>query len=79
MAGTTAGEEPVSTSARYLASGPGAGDVWAAEAAADGRHGTQKIVRAGTALRDRDRARHRVTVSGPEGEAPGAVRVRLLA
>lgn len=49
MAGTTAGEEPVSTSARYLASGPGAGDVWAAEAAADGRHGTQKIVRAGEA------------------------------
>lgn len=49
MAGTMAQGEPGSTSARYLASGPGAGDAWAAEAAADGRHGTQRIVRAGEA------------------------------
>jgi GntR family transcriptional regulator len=41
--------EPVSTSARYLAPGTGAGDAWAAEAAAGGGHGTQRIVRAGEA------------------------------
>ncbi|MEU1484309.1 UTRA domain-containing protein [Streptomyces sp. NPDC005752] len=39
---------PVTTSARYLApSGAGAGDVWAADAAAGGHRGTQEIVRAG--------------------------------
>ncbi|WP_326697934.1 UTRA domain-containing protein [Streptomyces sp. NBC_01754] len=41
--------EPLSTSDRYLAPGTGVSDAWAAEAAAGGGHGTQKIVRAGEA------------------------------
>ncbi|MER5550173.1 UTRA domain-containing protein [Streptomyces sp. NPDC002793] len=40
--------EPVSTSARYLTPPvSGAGDAWAAEAAAGGRRGTQEILGAG--------------------------------
>ncbi|MFE7749850.1 UTRA domain-containing protein [Streptomyces sp. NPDC057428] len=43
--------DPVTTSARYLApSGDSVGDAWAAEAAVDGRRGTQEIVRAGEAV-----------------------------
>ncbi|MFF4247650.1 GntR family transcriptional regulator [Streptomyces sp. NPDC001822] len=41
--------DPVTTSARYLAPSEG-GDAWAAEAAVDGRRGTQEIVRAGEAV-----------------------------
>ncbi|MFE7627569.1 GntR family transcriptional regulator [Streptomyces sp. NPDC057509] len=42
------GNEWVSTSTPYLAPPSGArGDVWAAEAAAEGRRGSQRIVRAG--------------------------------
>ncbi|WLQ34263.1 UTRA domain-containing protein [Streptomyces castrisilvae] len=42
------GNEWVGTSTPYLAPPPGArGDVWAAEAAAGGRRGSQRIVRAG--------------------------------
>ncbi|MGC5343753.1 GntR family transcriptional regulator [Streptomyces sp. DT24] len=41
------GEEPVGTSASYLSPAPGRGDVWAAEAAAGGRRGSQRIVQAG--------------------------------
>lgn len=36
-----------STSARYLAAGGAGGDAWAAEARAEGRRGTQRIVQAG--------------------------------
>ncbi|WP_406148343.1 UTRA domain-containing protein [Streptomyces sp. NBC_01012] len=43
--------DPVTTSARYLApSEAGTGDAWAAEAAVEGRRGTQEIVRAGEAV-----------------------------
>ncbi|MFF8913817.1 GntR family transcriptional regulator [Streptomyces sp. NPDC015032] len=42
------GSDWVSTSVPYLAAPSGArGDAWAAEAAAEGRRGTQRIVRAG--------------------------------
>ncbi|NEC65504.1 UTRA domain-containing protein [Streptomyces sp. SID9727] len=42
------GHEWVSTSTPYLAASSGApGDTWAAEAAAEGRRGSQRIVRAG--------------------------------
>lgn len=40
-------DEVVSASTRYLAPAEGGGDVWGTEAAAAGRRGTQKIVRAG--------------------------------
>lgn len=39
--------ERASTSARYLAAGGAGGDAWAAEARAEGRRGTQRIVQAG--------------------------------
>ncbi|MFD5182510.1 GntR family transcriptional regulator [Streptomyces sp. NPDC058372] len=39
--------EEASTSARYLAAGGAGGDAWAAEARAEGRRGTQRIVQAG--------------------------------
>ncbi|MEW1690453.1 UTRA domain-containing protein [Streptomyces sp. NPDC091265] len=43
--------ERISTSARYLAPAvPGGTDAWGAEAAAAGRRGTQRIVRAGEVL-----------------------------
>lgn len=42
------GSEWISTSVPYLAASPGArGDAWAAEAAAEGRRGIQRIVQAG--------------------------------
>ncbi|MEU9619996.1 GntR family transcriptional regulator [Streptomyces sp. NPDC088251] len=42
------GSEWISTSVPYLAASPGVrGDVWAAEAAAEGRRGSQRIVQAG--------------------------------
>lgn len=39
--------EVISASTHYLTAAEGGGDVWSAEAAAAGRRGTQKVVRAG--------------------------------
>ncbi|MEU5869575.1 UTRA domain-containing protein [Nonomuraea sp. NPDC047529] len=46
-----AGQQWISTSVPYLTTPPeGSGDAWAAEAAAEGRRGTQRILEAGETL-----------------------------
>ncbi|HWU10121.1 MAG TPA: UTRA domain-containing protein [Streptomyces sp.] len=67
--------EPVTTSARYVVpSASGAGDAWAAEAAAGGRRGTQTILRAGEVA-----ASGRVAdLLGVERGAPVVERQRIM-
>lgn len=65
----------VSTSLPYLMPrGTGQGDAWAAEAAAQGRRGTQRIVHAGEVPAPADVA---ALLGVPEGE-PVVVRRRLI-
>ncbi|MFE1357374.1 MULTISPECIES: GntR family transcriptional regulator [Streptomyces] len=70
----TDGDQWVHASAPYLGAGQGQGDVWAEDAAARGRRGTQTIVRAGKAAAPDE-------VAGALGLPAGAVvveRQRLI-